>query len=275
MLDAVPALALDLFADTADVASMLQMARNPQVSGFTTNPTLLRKSGVVHYESFARHVLAEIPGKPISFEVLAEEPDEIERQAHAIAAWGPHAWVKITLTSRRGQSLLPVIQRLSHNGVPLNITALFTLRQIASVVPVLHTAQPAILSIFAGRIADTGRDPQPIFAAARSLLAQHPHARLLWASPREVYNVFQAQACGANIITMPPEMIAKLAHLGRDLEEYALETVESFYRDAMTCQPGIPAGPLPVLAPMPAPASDMQHGARWKLSHQHLRAEHG
>jgi transaldolase len=260
MSAAVPALDLDLFADTADAAAMLQMNAHPAVRGFTTNPTLLRKSGVVHYESFARHMLAAIPDKPISFEVLAEEPDAIERQAHAIAAWGPHAWVKITLTSRRGQSLLPVIQRLSRSGIPLNVTALFTLRQIAAVVPMLHPGQPAILSIFAGRIADTGRDPQPIFAAARALLARHPRVRLLWASPREVFNAFQAQACGADIITMPPEMIAKLAHLGRDLEDYALETVESFYQDAMTCQPGMPANTLNT-----PPASDMQRGARYPL----------
>ena len=267
MSAAVPALHLDLFADTADVASMLRMSAHPAVRGFTTNPTLLRKSGVVHYESFARRVLAEIPHKPISFEVLAEEPADIERQAHAIAAWGPHAWVKITLTSRRGQSLLPVIQRLSRDGVPLNVTALFTLRQLAAVIPMLHTAQPAILSIFAGRIADTGRDPQPIFAAARAMLARHPQVRLLWASPRDVYNAFPAQASGANIITMPPEMIAKLTHLGRDLEEYALETVESFYQDAMTCQPGIPAHtPGPVSA-SPVPAStDAPGSIPWPLS---------
>jgi transaldolase len=255
-MSVVPALHLDLFADTADVASMLQMNAHPGVRGFTTNPTLLRKSGVVHYESFARRVLAEIPNKPISFEVLAEEPAGIERQARAIAAWGPQAWVKVTLTGRRGESLLPVIQRLSRDGVPLNVTALFTLRQLAAVIPMLHTSQPAILSIFAGRIADTGRDPQPIFAAARAMLSQHPRVRLLWASPREVYNAWQAQACGADIITMPPEMIARLAHLGRDLEEYSLETVESFYRDAMTCQAGIP-----VPTPCVAVPSDSPHAA--------------
>ncbi len=224
-----------IFADTADLASMLRLYRHPLVQGFTTNPSLMRKAGISNYESFARMVLEEIPDRPVSFEVLAEEAPEIERQARAIASWGPNACVKITLTDRRGRTLLPTIQRLSDSGIRLNITALFTLGQISSVLPMLDPAQPAILSIFAGRIADTGRDPVPVFRAARSMLLNHPRIQLLWASPREVFNLFQAEQAGCHIITMPPALIDKLSNLGKDLNTYALETIESFYRDAEAC----------------------------------------
>jgi transaldolase len=226
---------IKLFADTADPAGMVRLYRHPLVSGFTTNPTLMRKAGISNYEAFGRMVLEEIPDKPVSFEVLAEDASEIETQARAIASWGSKAFVKITVTDRRGQSLLPTIHRLAASGIALNVTALFTLEQLASILPLLNPAQPAILSVFAGRIADTGRDPIPVLRAARAMLYNFPNVELLWASPREVFNLFQAQEAGCHIITMPPELIDKLAHLGKDLDAFTLETIESFYRDAEAC----------------------------------------
>ncbi|MGC8550171.1 MAG: transaldolase [Acidobacteriaceae bacterium] len=226
---------LKLFADTADLPSMLRLYRHPLVSGFTTNPSLMRKAGISNYEAFGRMVLEQIPDKPVSFEVLAEDAPEIETQALAIASWGSNVFVKITVTDRHGQSLLPTIQRLADSGVSLNVTALFTLNQLASILPMLNPAQPAILSVFAGRIADTGRDPIPMLRAARAMLYNFPNVELLWASPREVFNLFQAQEAGCHIITMPPELIDKLAHLGKDLDAFTLETIESFYRDAEAC----------------------------------------
>jgi transaldolase len=240
---------LKLFADTADLASMLRFYRHPLISGFTTNPSLMRKAGISNYEAFGRMVLEEIPDKPVSFEVLAEEAPAIEEQARAIASWGPNTFVKITGTDRKGRSLLPTIHRLSAAGISLNVTALFTLEQLAAVLPMLNPAQPAILSIFAGRIADTGRDPVPVLRAARALLRNYPNFQLLWASPREVYNLFQAQDAGCHIITMPPELIDKLAHLGKDLDAFALETIESFYRDAEACGGSFSSAPQPLQQP--------------------------
>ncbi len=226
---------LKIFADTADLPSMLRLCLHPLVSGFTTNPCLMRRAGVTDYETFGRSVLDIVPDKPVSFEVLAEEAQEIERQARAIASWAPNTFVKITVTDRLGRSLLPSIHRLSYAGIPLNVTALFTIDQISSVLPMLNPAQPTILSVFAGRIADTGRDPLPVLRAARAMLYNFPNVELLWASPREVFNLFQAQDAGCHIITMPPDLIDKLAHLGKDLDAFALETIESFYRDAEAC----------------------------------------
>lgn len=241
---------LKIFADTADLASMLRLYLHPLVSGFTTNPTLMRRAGVTNYETFGRMVLDVVPDKPVSFEVLAEDAPDIERQAHAIASWAPNTFVKITTTDRLGRSLLPSIHRLSSAGVPLNVTALFTIEQISSVLPMLNPAQPAILSVFAGRIADTGRDPLPMLRAARAMLYNFPKVELLWASPREVFNLFQAQDAGCHIITMPPDLIDKLAHLGKDLDAFALETIESFYRDAEACSTQFTSSPqLPLQRP--------------------------
>lgn len=237
---------LKLFADTADLASMLRFYRHPLVSGFTTNPSLMRKAGVGNYEAFGRMVLEEIPDKPVSFEVLAEESSGIEQQARAIASWGTNTFIKITVTDRRGRSLLPTIHRLSASGIALNVTALFTLEQIASVLPMLDTAHPAILSVFAGRIADTGRDPIPTLRAARSMLYHYPNVQLLWASTREVFNLFQAEEAGCHIITMLPDLIDKLANLGKDLNAFTLETIESFYRDAEACAGAFDSNPQPL-----------------------------
>jgi transaldolase len=229
---------LHIYCDTADLASMLGMDKHPLVQGFTTNPSLMRKAGIINYEGFGRMVLQAIKHKPVSFEVIAETAEEIERQAYAISAWGANAFVKITLTDQQGDSLLPVIQRLSQAGIPLNVTALFTLQQIQSVIPALSPDRPAILSIFAGRIADTGRDPAPLMRTARVLLQQHPAVKLLWASTREVFNVMQAQEAGCDIITLSPELIVKLGFFGKDLDHFARETVAEFYRDAMACSTG-------------------------------------
>lgn len=242
-------LRLKLFADTADLASMLRFYRHPLVSGFTTNPSLMRKAGITNYEAFGRMVLEEIPDKPVSFEVLAEEAPEIEQQARAISAWGSNTFIKITVTDRRGRSLLPTISRLSAAGIALNVTALFTLEQIAAVLPMLDPAQPAILSVFAGRIADTGRDPIPMLRAARAMLYNFPNVQLLWASPREVFNLFQAQDAGCHIITMPPALIDKLANLDKDLDAFALETIESFYQDAEACGGSFSSGAQPLQQP--------------------------
>lgn len=242
---------LKLFADTADLASMLRFNRHPLVSGFTTNPSLMRKAGIANYEAFARMVLEEIPDKPVSFEVLAEEAEGIEDQARAIASWGSNTFVKITVTDRRGRSLLPTIGRLAASGVALNVTALFTLEQIAAILPMLDPAQPTILSVFAGRIADTGRNPVPMLRAARTMLSDFPNVQLLWASPREVFNLFQAEESGCHIITMPPELIDKLSHLGKDLNAFTLETIESFYRDAEACGGNFTSG-APTLRPASA-----------------------
>lgn len=240
---------LKLFADTADLASMLRLNSHPLVAGFTTNPSLMRKAAISNYEAFGRMVLEAIPNKPVSFEVLAEDAPEIEDQARAIASWGSNTFVKITVTDRQGRSLLPTIHRLSAAGIALNVTALFTLEQLAAVLPMLNPAQPAILSVFAGRIADTGRDPIPVLRAARAMLYNFPKVELLWASPREVFNLFQAQEAGCHIITMPPELIDKLAHLGKDLDAFALETIEAFYRDAESCNRTFTSGPQPLQQP--------------------------
>jgi transaldolase len=240
---------LKLFADTADLASMLRLNAHPLVAGFTTNPSLMRKAAISNYEAFGRMVLEAIPNKPVSFEVLAEDATEIEDQARAIASWGTNTFVKITVTDRQGRSLLPTIHRLSAAGIALNVTALFTLEQLAAVLPMLNPAQPAILSVFAGRIADTGRDPRPVLRAARAMLYNFPKVELLWASPREVFNLFQAQEAGCHIITMPPELIDKLAHLGKDLDAFALETIESFYRDAESCSRTFASGAQPLQQP--------------------------
>lgn len=237
---------IKLFADTADLSSILSLQRHPFVNGFTTNPSLMRKAGISNYESFARMVLQAVPVKPVSFEVLAEEAPMIERQARTIASWAPNTSVKITLTDRRGRSLLPTIERLSASGIPLNITALFTLEQLAAVLPRLDPTQSVILSVFAGRIADTGRDPVPMLRAARAMLVNFPRAQLLWASSREVFNLFQAESAGCHIITMPPALIDKLSNLGKDLNLFAQETVESFYRDAESC-PAFTSHPQPVI----------------------------
>jgi transaldolase len=221
-----------LFADGADLAGMLKMHRNPLIKGFTTNPTLMRKAGVADYQAFARKVVAAIPDRPVSFEVLSDDFEEMERQARLIAGWGPNVFVKIPITNSLGLFSGPLIQRLAGSGVKLNVTALTTLSQVRDVASCLSGGPSAFVSVFAGRIADTGREPAPLMAAAVELLAPWPQLELIWASPRELYNVFEADAAGCHVITATNDILAKLPLVGKDLAEFSLETVRMFKSDA-------------------------------------------
>jgi transaldolase len=221
-----------IFADGADKAGMLELYRNPLIKGFTTNPTLMRKARINNYRVFAREILAAIPDRPISFEVLSDEFDEMERQAVEISSWGDNVYVKIPITNTRGQSSCDLAQRLACAGVKLNATALLTLDQVRDVSQRLAGGPSCYVSIFAGRVADTGRDPLPLMTAAVELLRPYPNLELVWASPRELFNVFQADAVGCHIITVTYDVLKKLRLVGKDLHEYSLETVKMFYDDA-------------------------------------------
>jgi transaldolase len=220
-----------IFADGADKHGMLEMYRQPFIKGFTTNPTLMRKAGIVKYEGFARDVLAAIPDRPISFEVFADDFDEMERQARRIATWGKHVSVKIPITNTMQESAIPLVRRLSHDGIPLNVTAMFTLEQVQAVADAVRGGAPCFVSVFAGRIADTGRDPVPIMAAAVETLRATPNAELIWASPRELLNIFHADQIGCHVITVTNDILKKLPLVGKDLVDYSLETVKMFYDD--------------------------------------------
>ena len=225
-------LKIKLFADGADKAGMLDMYKNPHVKGFTTNPTLMRKAGVTDYEAAAKDIVKAIPDRSISFEVFADDFDEMERQAKLITTWGDGVFVKIPITNTSGDSAIPLIRRLSAAGVKLNVTAILTLDQVRGVVDALDPATPAIVSVFAGRIADTGVDPVPLMREAAAICAAKPKAELLWASPRELLNIFQAEECGCDIITVTPDLLKKLAMVGKPLDELSLDTVKMFYNDA-------------------------------------------
>jgi transaldolase len=225
-------LKVKLFADGADRAEMLRHYANPLISGFTTNPTLMRKAGITDYEGFARDILAAIPDRPISVEVFSDDFSEMERQAHKIAAWGGQVYVKIPVTNTRGEPALALIRRLVRAGIRLNVTALLTLEQVCAVSTALHGCPGAYISVFAGRIADTGRDPIPIMAEAVRILQPNPQLHLIWASPRELLNVFQADEIGCHIITATNDILKKLSLVGKDLTAYSLETVKMFYDDA-------------------------------------------
>jgi transaldolase len=225
-------LRIKLFADGADKAGMLEMARLPYVRGFTTNPTLMRKAGVVDYQAFAKEVLQAIPDRPISFEVFSDEFPEMERQARQIAAWGPNVYVKIPVTNTRSEPAYGLIRRLNEARIKLNVTAILTLEQVREVAAALAGDTPSVISVFAGRIADTGRDPVPLMAAAVELARPYPREELLWASPRELLNVFQADAIGCHIITATNDVLKKLTLVGKDLAAYSLDTVKMFHDDA-------------------------------------------
>ena len=223
---------MKIFADGADLESMIALAEDPAISGFTTNPTLMRKAGVSDYEAFARKVLGTIHTHPISFEVFADTPDEMVRQAKLISSWGDNVNVKIPVTNTAGESTEAAIRELSAEGVRLNVTALMTIRQIEMVAEAVAGGPAHIVSVFAGRIADTGRDPVPVMTEALTVLAHNSALELLWASPREVLNVVQAEQIGVHIITVTHDLLAKLAFFGKDLEQFSLETVQMFHRDA-------------------------------------------
>jgi transaldolase len=226
-------LRVKLFADGADLADMAALYERPYIRGFTTNPTLMFKAGVRDYQQFARQVIAAVPDRPISFEVFSDDFDEMECQARRIVTWGPCVYVKIPVTNTLGQPSYDLIHRLSHSGIRVNVTAIMTLEQVESAVEALRGGAPSNVSMFAGRIADTGRDPVPIVAEALGLVARAPRAELIWASPRELLNVFQADAIGCHIITLSIDILKKLDLVGRSLSEFSLETVKMFRSDAV------------------------------------------
>jgi transaldolase len=222
-----------LFADGADKAGILSLNSNALIQGMTTNPSLMRKAGVKDYEPFAKEVLQSVTTKPISFEVFSDEFPEMKRQALKIATWGKNVYAKIPITNSRGESSLPLIKELGKQGVQLNITAILTLDQVRGVSEALNPAVASVVSVFAGRIADTGVDPEPMMRAAGALLHNQPKAELLWASVREVLNIFQADACGCHIVTVPHDILAKAIKLtGTDLAALSLDTVKTFAADA-------------------------------------------
>jgi len=232
MTNTLDRLKVKIFADGADLAGMLALYREPYVKGFTTNPTLMRKAGVSDYRAFAQEVLAEIPDRPISFEVFSDEFTEMERQAREIASWGDNVYVKIPVTNTRRCPSYNLVRRLSSDGVKVNVTALMTLDQVTAVAEALSVVTPAYVSLFAGRVADTGIDPVPLMAEAVQRLAATPHAELIWASPREALNIFQADQIGCHIITVTHDILKKLELVGRRLDDYSLDTVKMFYDDA-------------------------------------------
>ena len=226
------ALNVKIFADGADLKAIKALYTNPLVKGFTTNPTLMRNAGVDNYERFAREVLTAVPDRPISFEVFADDFKEMEWQARLIASWGDNVYVKIPVTNTRRESAAPLIKSLSASGIQLNVTALFTVEQVKTITESLAIATPAAISVFAGRIADTGVDPLPIMRESVAIMKARPKSELIWASPRELLNVYQAEEIGCHIITATPDIIKKLSLVGKDLSAYSLETVAMFYKDA-------------------------------------------
>jgi transaldolase len=225
-------LRIKLFLDGAELAQMTAARASGRVSGFTTNPSLMRKAGIADYKAFALQAIAAIPDLPISFEVFSDDFAAMEREAREIASWGGDTYVKIPVTNTRGESAAPLIRKLSREGFSLNVTAILTLEQVRTVADALDPGTRAIVSVFAGRIADTGVDPMPIMRECARLLAPLPKAELLWASSREFLNVIQAEQTGCHIITATPDIIAKLPLLGKDLTQYSLDTVKTFYEDA-------------------------------------------
>jgi transaldolase len=267
------ALRVKLFADGADLASMLRLAADPRIEGFTTNPTLMRKAGIRDYEAFAREALARISGRPVSFEVFSDDLDEMARQARYIASWGENVNVKIPVTNTRGESTTPILRALAEEGVKLNVTALMTLAQVEMVSEALAAAAPSFVSVFAGRIADTGRDPLPIMSAAVDRLKAFPHLELIWASPRELLNVFQADAAGCHVITATPDLLKKLDLVGKDLDEFSLDTVKMFHEDARAAgfSLELPISPsLGALAEATRPAHETADACRRQRPHDKL-----
>jgi transaldolase len=221
-----------IFADGADKASILELARNPLIQGFTTNPTLMRKAGVKDYEAFCREMVAAIPDRPFSFEVFSDEFAEMEDQALRIASWGLNVYVKIPITNTRRESSALLIHRLARQGVKVNVTAVMTMDQVDAVLPQMRFGPPSYISIFAGRVADAGHDPVPLMSAAVSRIRAYPQIELIWASPRELFNIVQADSIGCHIITVTHDLLKKIPAIGRDLHDFSLDTVRMFHDDA-------------------------------------------
>ncbi len=232
VVPSVKNLKVKLFADGADKKTMLDLYANPHVTGFTTNPTLMRKAGIADYEAFARDIVTVIPDRHISLEVFADDLPEMERQARKIATFGPNVYAKIPITNTKSESTAALTRTLSLDGIKVNVTAMLTMAQVRETVTALAGGAPCCVSIFAGRIADTGVDPLPMMAEAVRLTKPHPGMEIIWASPRELLNVFQADEIGCHIITATPDILKKLTLVGKDLGGYSLETVQMFYRDA-------------------------------------------
>jgi len=232
MTSSVAQLQTKLFADGADKKTMLDLYANPAIQGFTTNPTLMRKAGISDYEAFARDIIAAIPDRHISLEVFADDLPEMERQARKIATFGSNVYAKIPVTNTQRQSTAPMVKRLSAEGVKLNVTAILTMSQVEEVIQALSGGAPSCVSIFAGRIADTGIDPLPMMAEAVEMTRPHPGMEIIWASPRELLNVLQASQIGCHIITATADILKKLSLVGKDLGDYSLETVQMFHQDA-------------------------------------------
>ena len=226
-------LKVKIFADGADLTSIVESAKDPLIAGFTTNPTLIRKAGLSDYASFAKELLMHVERQPVSFEVLADDPSDIVRQARIISGWGQNVYVKIPVTNTKGESLAQEVRDLSNDGIKVNVTAIFTPRQVETMAAAVREGAPSNLSIFAGRIADAGVDPIPIVQESVAITADLPACELIWASPREVLNAVQADAVGCHIITMTPDLIAKLAGLGKELDQFSLDTVKMFHDDAL------------------------------------------
>jgi transaldolase len=227
---------VQIFADGADMASMLELYRQPYIKGFTTNPTLMRQAGVTDYERFALEILQHIPDRPISFEVFADDATEMERQARKIARWAANVYVKIPVTNTRREPMYELIRRLSADGIQVNATAVLALDQVDHIAQALRGGAPSYISVFAGRVADTGRDPVPMMRAALQLMAPEPRTQLVWASPRELLNIFQADEIGCHIITVTADVLKKISLIGKDLHDYSLETVQMFHQDAARSQ---------------------------------------
>ena len=229
----VAELKVKIFGDGADMAGILELGRKPYIKGFTTNPTLMRKAAVPDYEAFATQVLEHIKDRPVSFEVIADDEQMIESQARYIAKWGGNVYVKVPVTNTRREPMYELIQRLSQDRIQVNVTAMLTLEQVREVTRVLHGGAPSNVSVFAGRIADTGRDPVPMMTEAVKIVRENEHTELIWASPRELLNIFQADEIGCHIITVTNDILRKLDLIGKDLDDFSLETVKMFYDDAV------------------------------------------
>jgi transaldolase len=227
-------LRIELYADGANKEEMLSVYRNPLIKGFTTNPTLMKAAGVRDYESFALEILREISDRPISFEVFSDDFTEMEEQAHRIAGWADNVYVKIPISNTRGKSSIPLLARLAEANIKVNVTAIMTLDQVQGAAAVLADGPAAFVSVFAGRVADTGRDPMPLMARAAERVHRHRNIRLIWASPRELLNIFQADEVGCDVITATGDILKKLPLVGKDLAEFSLETVQMFHKDALS-----------------------------------------
>jgi transaldolase len=232
-LNKIEALKVKIFADGADKAGMLEMYSKPFVKGLTTNPTLMKKAGITDYRAFCKDILTSIKDKPLSFEVFSDDFSEMERQALEIASWGENVYVKIPVTNTKQETCYALIKKLANQKVKLNVTALMTLDQVSNVVASLDPNVPSYVSVFAGRVADTGYDPVPMMAKAVGILNAAPASELIWASPRELLNIFQADDIGCHVITVTNEILKKLSLVGYDLDQYSLDTVKMFYKDAV------------------------------------------